>query len=135
MNGWSLNAELWRNGGGLTDDEARQAGQAVDSLGRQPAGLADAQLGALLSVTPVPYRRDYAGLQLMNSGDAKTGWMLRYTFNLDDGSGEAVALLTQDLGDRVQVWASLAANFGGHASEYGRWVRNSITLGATWFMW
>jgi hypothetical protein len=133
-NGWSLNAELWHNGDGFADGEAQLVARAVDSLGRQPSHLADAQLGALFGATPRPFRRNYAGLQLMNSGDVKTSWMIRYTRNLDDGSGEAVAQLKRDLGDRVQVWVNVTARHGGRTSEYGRWVRNSVMLGVTWFI-
>jgi len=109
--------------------------RAVDSRGRQPAGLADARLGMLLSSAASPYRRNYLGLQLMNGGDAKSGWVLRYTLNLDDGSGEAVVLLKRDIGNQVQVWATLMSRQGDRASEYGRWVRSSSMVGVTWFMW
>jgi hypothetical protein len=133
-NGWTLNLEAWRDGDGLSKGEARRVEQATDFLSAQPAGPACAQLGALLDSAPVPYRRDYSGFQLMSASDAKTGWLLRYTFNLDDGSGEAVALIKRDLGDRVQVWVSLTEREGSRAAEFGRWVRSSSLLGLTWFI-
>lgn len=134
-NGWSLAAEAWHNGDGLGSEDARLLGQAVSELGTQPRGPADAQLGALLAGTRAPWRRHYAGLQLISSGEATTGWLFRYSRNLDDDSGELVGQVTHTFGDRLQVWAHGMVRHGERESEYGRWVHTSTMLGVTWFAW
>lgn len=131
-NNWTLNAEWWRDGGGLTAQQADTWGRASDALVMQSPGLADAQLGALVDAVS-PLRRHYLGLQLMNGSDAATGWTLRYTRNLDDASGEAYAMVKRDLGDVWQLWANLMLRHGDAHSEYGRWIRASAMLGVSWF--
>ncbi|HEX5126258.1 MAG TPA: hypothetical protein VFW00_05930 [Rhodocyclaceae bacterium] len=132
-NNWTLNAEWWRNGNGLTHNEASILSQAVDALSTQAPGLADAQLASLIQPT-TPLRRHYAGLQLMNGSDAKIGWTLRYKRNLDDRSGEAFVMIKRDLGDTLQLWGNLMLRHGQHDTEYGRWIRSSAMLGVSWFM-
>jgi hypothetical protein len=130
---WTLNAELWRNASGLTEDESDSLAQAVDALAMQPHGMADRQLGSLVQIAD-PLRRHYAGLQLINGGDAQTGWTLRYKRNLDDDSGEAFVMVKHDIGDKFQLWANLMQRHGDRSSEYGRWVRSSAMIGVSWFM-
>ncbi|MFT3734195.1 MAG: hypothetical protein QM776_04095 [Rhodocyclaceae bacterium] len=129
---WTLATEYWRNGGGLNDADATARAQASEALASAPHGLADQQLGALLNAS-TPMRRHYAGLQLINGSDAKTGWTLRYKRNLDDDSGEAYVMAKRDLGDQWQLWASVMLRHGTRGSEYGRWVRGSTMLGVSWF--
>ncbi len=135
-NAWSVALECWNNGDGLADAEVATTGRAVDALGQSALGLADSQLGALLGGTAAPWRRHYIGVQLMNGGEARTGWLWRYARNLDDGSGEFVAQVSRTLaGDRVKVWLNVMARHGAPPTEYGRWARAGATAGFTWYVW
>ncbi|MBS1208451.1 MAG: hypothetical protein H6R19_849 [Proteobacteria bacterium] len=133
-NDWTLHAELWRNGSGLNNAEAAQLGRATAALGTQPRGLADPQLGELIS-EPAPLRRHYLGLQLGNGDSAGVSWKLRLTRNLDDESIEGVAMLDYDLNDSLKLWLNLMRRNGRAESEYGRWARGSSMLGVTWYAW
>jgi hypothetical protein len=133
-NDWVLNLEAWHNGNGLSNAEAAQLASAVAALGAQPHGLADQQLGSLIS-EPAPLRRNYAGLQLGNGEASQLGWKLRLTRNLDDDGVEGILMLERDLGDQCKLWFQLMRRMGRADSEYGRWVRGSSMLGLTWYAW
>jgi hypothetical protein len=133
-NDWTVNAELWRNGAGLNDQEAMLLARTSDALASQPRGLADQQLGSLLN-QPTPLRRHYAGLQLSNGDASRLSWKLRLTRNLDDSSMESVAIVDYDLNDSLKLWFNLMRRTGRADSEYGRWVRGSSMLGVTWYAW
>jgi hypothetical protein len=131
---WTLNTEFWRNAAGLNDAESDALAASMATLATRTDPAAKGQLANLIQVSD-PMSRHYVGLQLVNGGDAKTGWTLRYKHNLDDGSGEAFVMIRHDIGDRLQLWGNIMQRHGSHGDEYGRWVRSSAMLGLSWFLW
>lgn len=136
-NAWTLNAEYYHHGAGLSAGESadwnRLAVQVGPQFGQMP--LAAGQLGAALKPGFSPLRRNYLGVQIRNGSDEKIGWNLRYTHGLDDGSGQVVGQLSHDLSNRWQIWGNVVIQHGGHAAEYGRWLESTMMLGVTGFLW
>jgi hypothetical protein len=133
--GLTLTIELWRSGGGYSDRSASDASAAAAAFAAGPGGRDLTSLGQLLDGAPTPFRRDYLGLQLMNSVGGQFSWLLRVTSDLDDGSKQAAAFLKQTLSDRCQVWAEGVCNSGGPGTEYGRFVRGEALVGVTAYLW
>ncbi|MGC3962820.1 MAG: hypothetical protein QM803_05665 [Rhodocyclaceae bacterium] len=133
-NNWTLYTEYWHNGNGLDDGDARRLAQAVRTLGTRPRGVADRQL-ALLLEQPSPLRRNYLGVQLGGGETNDVSWKLRLTTDIDDGSVEGVVMVDKDLGDQLKLWLNLMRRAGGSATDYGRWVIDSVMIGATWYAW
>ena len=137
LNGWTLNAEYYRHGSGLSPDEMADWNRLVRAAGSALASsaLAAGQLAAALDPGSDPLGRRVMGVQLRNGSDQALGWNLRYSRNLDDRSGQAVAQFSVDLADRWQLWANLVIQHGGTSTEYGRWLDGSAMLGVTAFLW
>ena len=143
LNGWTLNAEYYRHGSGLSDGELADWERLAARSGAQLAsgsrsGLAASQLAAALDPATNPLGRQQVGVQLRNGSDETVSWNLRYSRNLADRSGQAVAQASIDLADRWQLWANLVVQHGGKAGargEYGRWLDSSAMLGITAFLW
>lgn len=136
-NAWTLNAEYYHHGSGLSANEYtdwnRLATAASGQIGSTP--LASGQLGAALRPGTAPLRRNYLGLQLRNGNDEKIGWNLRYTQGLDDRSGQIVGQASHDLSNRWQLWGNAVVQYGGNSTEYGRWLSSIVMLGVTGFLW
>lgn len=135
LSGATVTVEVWRNDDAWGADRRRRVAEALRSLVRQPHGLADAQLGGLLTALPEPYGRHRAGVQFANAGDVRTAWLLRYSRGIEEGGGEWVGYLRRDLTDALQIWGSAAWNTGGERSGYGLGVRSAVSVGVTWIPW
>lgn len=135
LSGATVNVEVWRNGDAWGADRRGQVAAALRALVRQPFGIADGQIGGILTTLPEPYGRHRAGVQLANAGDVRTAWLVRYTHGIDEGGGEWLGYLRRDLTDSLQIWGSVAWRTGGDRSAYGLGVRSAVSVGLTWMPW
>lgn len=135
LSGATVTVEVWRNGDAWGADRRGQVAEALRALVRQPFGIADGQIGGILTTLPEPYGRHRAGVQLANAGDVRTAWLVRYTHGIDEGGGEWLGYLRRDLSDSLQVWGSAAWRTGGERSAYGLGVRSAVSVGLTWMPW
>lgn len=138
-NGITLSAEYGYHGAGLSRQEARSCQGVAESLVAQAqspqGGMALGQLGGLFQSVTVLGGRNRLGLQLREGSGKSHEWVLRYARDLDDRSGELIAQLSWDLGDKVRLWGQVMLHHGGGDGEYDRWLRGSGMLGLSWFMW
>ncbi len=135
MSGATVTVEVWRNDAAWGGDRRRRVAEALRSLVRQPSGIADRQIGGILTTLPEPYGRHRAGVQFANAGDVRTAWLVRYTHGLDEGGGEWLGYLRRDLTDALQVWGTAAWQHGDDRSGYGLGVRSAFSVGLTWMPW
>ena len=135
LSGVTVTLEVWRNGDAWDADRRGTVATALGALVRRPYGMADGQIGSLLTTPPDPYGRHRAGAQLMNAGEGRTSWLVRYTHGLDEGGGEWLGYLRRDLGDSLRVWGSAAWRSGSDRSGYGLGIRSAVTVGFTWMPW
>lgn len=135
LSGVTVNVEVWRKSDAWGEDQRGQVAEALRALVRQPFGIADGQIGGILTTLPEPYGRHRAGLQVANAGDVRTAWLVRYTHGIDEGGGEWLGYLRRDLTDSLQIWASAARRTGGDRSAYGLGVRSAVSVGLTSMPW
>jgi hypothetical protein len=111
---------------GYSDAEAetyyslrRQAANAI-SFGGRISGLAQMTLGQT-AVTGLQFlRKNYALLQY-NQNNIKNSidLVLRWTQNLDDGSGQFTTVVTYFLGKHLELFSVGTVLAGGNESEFG----------------
>jgi len=135
LSGVTVTLEVWRNGDAWDADRRGTVATALDALVRRPYGMADGQIGGLLTTLPDPYGRHRAGAQVMNAGQGRTAWLARYSHGMDEGGGEWLGYLRRDLTDSLQVWGSAAWYRGGQRSGFGLGVRSAVSVGLTWMPW
>lgn len=139
--GSTVNLEYFRNGEGYSDGEASdyyalsrslaQIGQ-VDEIGSSHAAGA---LGAGINPTRLLLRRNYLFFQYLypnmrNNLDVT----LRYTHNLDDGSGMFGPIFSWNATDHLQLFALGVFNSGGSEREFGQLFQDQVMLGVQLFL-
>jgi hypothetical protein len=103
----------------------RKAGQAfqtgqVFSLGSPLSGLGQMTLGQTADTGLRLLRRNYALLQYtQNNIKNVLDLTLRWTQNLDDGSGQFTAVLAYSLGKHLELFTVGTATAGGKNTEFG----------------
>jgi len=142
-NGQSVSLEWLGDGHGLTrGGEAEYfaragsaAGQYLAAPGSPAAAALLAGLGQGISQAPALLGRDYASL-LWQSNPQESGryWRLTWTANLHDRSSQVLAYGEKSLASRFTAFAALTWNLGGARAEFGELVRNSVTLGAKYYV-
>ncbi|MDP2834148.1 MAG: hypothetical protein Q8Q28_12820 [Pseudomonadota bacterium] len=134
--GPTLHIEYVHNNEGYSDGEAADYYDLARDLSQQMGvGGAAAVLGKGLNPKQLLLRRNYLFAQYLhtnigNSLDAT----LRYTHNLDDGSGMFVPILSWNATDRLQLFALGVFNRGGARSEFGPLLHRQVMLGAQLFL-
>lgn len=132
----TLSLEYLYNGQGYSSDEAdlyyelRRRAATLYDMG----GLAQLVGSYLLSQTGNPglrfLRKNYAMVQYNQTGISdRIDLTLRWTQNIDDGSGQFFALLSVSLGNHWEWFSSAVFHVGGHDTEYGSFLDDQIMTG------
>ena len=75
-------------------------------------------------------RQNYAMLQYSQSNiKNKIDLTLRWTQNLDDGSGQFLALVSYSLGNHLELFSSGVINAGGENTEFGSNLNYQVMAG------
>jgi hypothetical protein len=122
----TLTAEYAYYGPGYSDTQAenyyalrRKAGQTF-GFGRPLSGLGQMTLGQTADTGLRLLRRNYALLQYtQNNIKNVIDFTLRWTQNLDDGSGQFTAVLAYSLGKHLELFTVGTAMAGGKNTEFG----------------
>jgi hypothetical protein len=140
--GPTLNLEYAYNGEGYDEGEADryfELGRQTSAVFKANGPLAGAAAGLLgQALTPDLYllRRHYLFFQFLQTNIAN--WIdinLRYTQNLQDGSGQFVPIVNWNVGDRVQLFGQAIVNLGNGHTEFGRFQQYSFILGVELYIW
>lgn len=135
-NAGTISLEYLYNGEGYTGGEAddyyelRRRAAALYQLG----GWARLVGAYYLSKTGSPglrfLRKNYAMLQYNQTGIRdRIDITLRWTQNLDDGSGQFLGLLSVSLGNHWEWFCSAVVHAGGHDTEYGSFLDHQVMTG------
>ena len=122
----TLTVEYAYNSPGYSDAEAdtyyslrRKAADVID-LGGRISGLAQMTLGQAAGTGLRFLRRNYGLLQYTQSNIRNAvDLMVRWTQNLDDGSGQFTGLVTYSLGKHMELFSVGTVMAGGKNSEFG----------------
>jgi hypothetical protein len=135
-NAGTISLEYLYNGEGYSGTEAdmfyelRRRAAALYRAG----GLARLIGANVLSKTGNPglrfLRKNYAMLQYNQTGISnRIDITLRWTQNIDDGSGEFLGLLSVSLGNHWEWFCSAVVHAGGHDTEYGTFLDHQVMMG------
>jgi hypothetical protein len=121
---------------GYTSDEAeiyynlRQHGAAAFNAGGLPGALGRMILGQTINPGLRFLRKNYAMLQYSQSNIRnKIDLTLRWTQNLDDGSGQFLTLVSYALGDHLELFSSGMINSGSENTEFGSLLNYQFMFG------
>ncbi|MDP2158742.1 MAG: hypothetical protein Q8K68_13660, partial [Nitrospirota bacterium] len=106
--------------------------QAADAIGAGGviSGLGQKVLGQTINTGLRFLRKNYALLQYtQNNIKNNLDLTLRWTRNLDDGSGQLTALVTYSLGNHLELFSVGVLNGGGKDTEYGSIMDYQLMLG------
>jgi hypothetical protein len=94
-----------------------------------------AALGAALNPGLLLLRQNYLFFQFLRTNYRnRADFMVRYTANLDDGSGKFAAYATLNCTNHIQLFAlGMVAN-GSSSSEAARLVRRQTMVGVRFFI-
>jgi hypothetical protein len=121
----TLAVEYAYNSQGYSDSEAdiycslrRKAANAID-LGGRISGLAQMTLGQTAGTGLKFLRKNYAMLQYTQNNIQNTvDLTLRWTQNLDDGSGQLTGLVSYSLGNHLELFSVGTVMAGGKNTEF-----------------
>ncbi|MFH0907930.1 MAG: hypothetical protein V1929_04140 [bacterium] len=136
LGGQTLVAEYLYNGAGYDSAEADRYYELRDHADNallEPEPLPTLGLLTLAQAEDVGMRfirRNYILLQYQQiQVVGNLGFILRNTFNLDDGSVQVIPILQYNVGDRWQVFAIMSHNFGSRDSEFTSVYDHAYQLG------
>jgi hypothetical protein len=140
-NGSTLMGEYIANREGYSDAEAQQYyqlggenSQRLTSTGPQAESGA-ATLGAALNPQLLMLRRNYLFFQFLRTNYRdRADFMVRYTANLDDGSGKFAAYATLNCTNHIQLFALGMVTHGSPNTEAARLVRHQAMGGIRIFI-
>jgi hypothetical protein len=132
----TLTVEYAFNSQGYSDSEAniyyslrRNAANAID-LGGRISGLAKMTLGQTAGTGLRFLRKNYALLQYTQNNIQNTiDLTLRWTQNLDDGSGQLTGLVTYSLGNHLELFSVGTVMAGGKNTEFGSILNYQCMIG------
>lgn len=131
--GHTVTGEWMRNQGGLN---RRQQQQFVDQIEQatliSPVSqtVSDALVGATLLRTPSLLGRDYLWLSVQsNTQETRQLWRAEVAHSVQDKSRRLLLYGEKTLQSKISVFAALTASDGGPKSEFGAFVRGSVTFG------
>jgi hypothetical protein len=96
------------------------------------AGLALAILGRAADPGNRLLGRNYLFAQFVRrglGGSLNLNLVLRYTLNLDEGSGLIVSIIEREIGARAKLFMTSLVSHGGARSEIGRFMRYQAVVG------
>ena len=92
--------------------------------------VSDALVGATLLRTPSLLGRDYLWLSVQsNTQETRQLWRAEVAHSVQDKSRRLLLYGEKTLQSKISVFAALTASDGGPKSEFGAFVRGSVTFG------
>jgi hypothetical protein len=132
----TFSLEYLYNAPGYTSDEAdlyytlRHKGATAFNMGGMAGALGLMTLGQTINPGLKFLRQNYAMLQYSQSNiKNKIDLTLRWTQNLDDGSGQFLALVSYSLGNHLELFSSGVINAGGENTEFGSNLNYQVMAG------
>jgi hypothetical protein len=132
----TVSLEYAYNAPGYTSDEAkifydlRRGGAAAFNMGGMAGQLGLMTLGQTINPGLRFLRKNYAMLQYSQSNiKNRIDLTLRWTQNLDDGSGQFITLVSYSLGDHLELFSSGMVSAGGRNTEFGSTLNYQVMLG------
>jgi hypothetical protein len=121
---------------GYNSDEAdiyyalRRNGATAFNMGGLAGALGTMTLGQTINPGLRFLRKNYAMLQYSQSNiQNKIDLTLRWTQNLDDGSGQFITLVSYSLGNHLELFSSGMINTGGENTEFGSILNYQLMFG------
>ena len=134
----TFSLEYAYNAPGYNSDEAeiyyalRRSGATVFNMG---GALGLMTLGQTINPGLRFLRKNYAMLQYSQSNiKNKIDLTLRWTQNLDDGSGQFLTLVSYSLGNHLELFSSGMINAGGENTEFGSILNYQLMFGLKYTM-
>jgi hypothetical protein len=132
----TFSLEYAYNAAGYTSDEAdlyytlRRKGATAFNMGGTAGSLGLMTLGQTINPGMKFLRKNYALLQYSQSNiKNKIDLTLRWTQNLDDGSGQFITLVSYSLGNHLELFSSGMVNAGGENTEFGSILNYQLMFG------
>jgi hypothetical protein len=134
--GGAFSLEYAYNGPGYNADEAglyytlRGRGAVALNMGGMAGALGQMTLGQTINPGFRFLRKNYAMLQYtQNNIRNKMEVFIRWTQNLDDGSGQASAYMTYSLGNHLELFSLGVVGSGGRDTEFGSILNYQLMFG------
>jgi hypothetical protein len=132
----TFSLEYVYNAPGYTSDKAeiyyalRRKGATAFNMGGRVGTLGQKTLGQTANPGLKYLRKNYAMLQYSQGNiKNKIDLTLRWTQNLDDGSGQFLTLVSYSLGNHLELFSSGMINAGGKNTEFGSVLNYQIMFG------
>ncbi len=132
----TFSLEYTYNAPGYNNDEAeiyyalRRNGATAFNMGGMAGALGQLTLAQTMNPGLRFLRKNYAMLQYsQNNIQNKFDLTLRFTQNLDDSSGQFLALLSYSLGNHLELFSSGMINSGGKDTEFGSTLDYQLMFG------
>jgi hypothetical protein len=132
----TFSLEYAYNAPGYNRDEAeiyyalRRNGATAFNMGGMAGALGLMTLGQAINPGLRFLRKNYAMLQYSQSNiQNKIDLTLRWTQNLDDGSGQFLTLVSYSLGNHLELFSSGMINAGGENTEFGSILNYQLMFG------
>lgn len=131
--GHVLTAEWLHNQGGLNRSQQQRFFNQIEFTRRlapfsQP--LSDALVGLTLLQTPPLLGRDYAWLSLQsNAQETKHYWRLEWSQSMTDSSGRLLLYAEKTFKSKYCGFIALSTTTGGPKSDFGAFVKSTVTIG------
>jgi hypothetical protein len=132
----TFSLEYSYNAPGYNSDEAkiyyalRRKGSTAFNMGGMAGALGQKTLGQTINPGLRFLRKNYAMLQYTQTNiKNKIDLTLRWTQNLDDRSGQFLALVSCSLGDHLELFSSGMINEGGKNTEFGSILNYQLMFG------
>jgi hypothetical protein len=132
----TFSLEYVYNASGYSDGEAgiyynlRQKGAAAFNIGGMVGTLGQKTLAQTANPGLKYLRKNYVMLQYSQGNiKNKIDLTLRWTQNLDDGSGQFLSLVSYSLGNHLELFSSGMLNAGGKNTEFGSVLNYQVMIG------
>ncbi len=132
----TFSLEYAYNAPGYNNDEAetyyalRSRGAIAFNMGGMAGALGFMTLGQTINPGLRFLRKNYVMLQYLQSNiQNKIDLTLRWTQNLDDGSGQFLTLVSYSLGDHLELFSSGMINTGGENTEFSSTMNYQLMFG------
>ncbi len=132
----TFSLEYAYNAPGYNSDEAeiyyalRRNAASAFNMGGMAGTLGLMTLGQTINPGLRFLRKNYAMLQYSQSNiQNKIDLTLRFTKNLDDGSGQFFTLVSYSLGNHLELFSSGMVNVGGENTEFGSTMNYQVMFG------
>ena len=132
----TFSLEYAYNAPGYNSDEAeiyyalRRSGATAFNMGGMAGAFGQRTLGQTINPGLRFLRKNYAMLQYSQSNiQNKFDVTLRFTQNLDDGSGQFLTLVSYSLGNHLELFSSWMINAGGENTELGSILNYQLMFG------